>query len=386
MKKRLLLLAALLCLTASLSGCSSDTKEETTAAQTAQTAETEQTASEAETVEESSETAAETETEAETRPQVVKEDYDPLQYVDLGEYKGIQVSRADIDVDDATLEDTLNSELAQYSYTQEVTDRPVQEGDTVNIDYTGTLNGEAFDGGSDEGASLTIGSGRFIDGFEDGLIGVAAGETVDLNLTFPEEYSSNPDLAGQAVVFEVTVNSITETVVPELTDEFAQEHSAYQTAEEFREGLRSVMRDQNKRTAVMDALMQQAQFQPMPENLIDYYESEMISQMEYQAAMYGMTYENLLAAYGMTEEEFLEMSAENVESNARQDVLLNAIIASEQMELTDEEFQAGAQELADSYGLTADDVISALGEDLLRENLLWNKAIDFVTQQAVETE
>ena len=98
MKKRLLLLAALLCLTASLSGCSSDTKEETTAAQTAQTAETEQTASEAETVEESSETAAETETEAETRPQVVKEDYDPLQYVDLGEYKGIQVSRADIDV------------------------------------------------------------------------------------------------------------------------------------------------------------------------------------------------------------------------------------------------------------------------------------------------
>ena len=174
--------------------------------------------------------------------------------------------------------------------------------------------------------------------------------------------------------------------MPELTDEFAQEHSAYATAEEFREGLRSVLRDQNKRAAVMDTLMAQAQFQPMPENLIDYYEDQMIQQMEYQAAMYGLDYETYLTACGLTEETFLEMAAETVENSARQDVLLNAVIASEQLELTDEEFQDSVQELADGYGLSAEDLISVLGEDTLREDLLWNKAVDFVTEQAVETE
>ena len=381
MKKRMLLLTVLLCLAVSLAGCSSEEGQETTAAQTA-AAEEDAASGQTEGTEEAEETEG---AQEETRPQVVKEAYDPLQYVELGEYKGIQVSSGDIDVDEAELEDTLNAQLAQYSYTQEVTDRPVQEGDTVNIDYVGTLNGEAFDGGTAEGDSLTIGSGRFIDGFEDGLVGVSAGETVDLDLTFPEEYT-NSDLAGQAVVFEVTVNSITETVVPELTDEFAQEHSAYATAEEFREGLRAVLRDQNKRAAVMDTLMAQAQFQPMPENLIDYYEDQMIQQMEYQAAMYGLDYETYLTACGLTEESFLEMAAETVENSARQDVLLNAVIASEQLELTDEEFQDSVQELADGYGLSAEDLISVLGEDTLREDLLWNKAVDFVTEQAVETE
>ena len=171
------------------------------------------------------------------------------------------MSKAQIDVDDETVENVLASELARHAYQQEVTDRPAKEGDTVNIDYKGMKDGVAFEGGTAQGYDLTLGSGSFIDGFEDGLIGAETGETRNLELKFPYRYKNNPDLAGQPVVFEVTVNKIVETVTPELTDEYAAENSDYATAEEYREGLRDIMREQNKKNAVLDALMEQAEFQ-----------------------------------------------------------------------------------------------------------------------------
>lgn len=381
--KRTAICTACLCLIFSLAACSGGNGKETTAAGEESTA---QTASETEPVSGTDETTGGTGDMAALTP-VEKEPYDALKYVDLGEYKGLEVSKAQIDVDDDTLENVLASELAQQAYQQEVTDRPAKEGDTVNIDYKGMKDGVAFEGGTAQGYDLTLGSGRFIDGFEDGLIGAETGQTLKLDLTFPDPYKNNPDLAGQPVVFEVTVNKITETVTPELTDEYAAANSDYATAEEYREGLRDVMREQNKKNAVVDALTAQAKFQEPPENLTAYYQYDMIQQTSYQAAAYyGLSFEQFLEASEMTQEQFLENNAAQIEENVRRDILMEAVIASEKLELTDQEYDDGVAEVAESYGRTEEDVISIIGEDVLRENFLWNKAIDLLAENAVEVE
>ena len=386
MFKRFTIRAACLCLLLSLAGCSGDGGKETTAESVGQTETETGTASETEPVSGTDETAGGSGSSAALTP-VEKEPYDALKYVDLGEYKGLEVSKAQIDVDDDTLENVLASELAGQAYQQEVTDRPAKEGDTVNIDYKGTKDGVAFEGGTAQGYDLTLGSGRFIDGFEDGLIGAETGETLKLDLTFPDPYKSNPDLAGQPVVFEVTVNKITETITPELTDEYAAANSDYATAEEYREGLREVMREQNKKNAVVDALTAQAKFQDPPENLTAYYQYDMIQQTSYQAAAYyGLSFEQFLEASEMTQEQYLEANADQIEENVRRDILMEAIIALEKLELTDQEFDEGVAEVAESYGRTEEDVISIIGEAVLRENFLWNKAVDLLAENAVEVE
>lgn len=386
--KRFTIFTACLCLLLSLAACSGGGGKETTAAgesagqtETGTAEEPEQTSGTDET------TAAAGNGGSSAMAPVEKEDYDPLKYVDLGEYKGLEVSKAQIDVDDETLEMVLASELSQQAYQQEVTDRPAKEGDTVNIDYKGTKDGVAFEGGTAQGYDLTLGSGRFIDGFEDGLIGAKTGQTLKLDLKFPDPYKNNPDLAGQPVVFEVTVNKITETVTPELTDEYAAANSDYATAEEYREGLREVMREQNKKNAVVDALTAQAKFQEPPENLIKYYQYDMIQQTSYQAAAYyGLSFEQFLEASEMTQEQYLEANAGQIEENVRRDILMEAVIALEKLELTDQEFDDGVAEVAESYGRTEEDVIGIIGEEVLRENFLWNKAIDFLAENAVEVE
>lgn len=386
--KRFTIFTACLCLLLSLAACSGGGGKETTAAgesagqtETGTAEEPEQTSGTDET------TAAAGSGGSSAMAPVEKEDYDPLKYVDLGEYKGLEVSKAQIDVDDETLEMVLASELSQQAYQQEVTDRPAKEGDTVNIDYKGTKDGVAFEGGTAQGYDLTLGSGRFIDGFEDGLVGAETGQTLKLDLKFPDPYKNNPDLAGQPVVFEVTVNKITETVTPELTDEYAAANSDYATAEEYREGLREVMREQNKKNAVVDALTAQAKFQEPPENLIKYYQYDMIQQTSYQAAAYyGLSFEQFLEASEMTQEQYLEANAGQIEENVRRDILMEAVIALEKLELTDQEFDDGVAEVAESYGRTEEDVIGIIGEEVLRENFLWNKAIDFLAENAVEVE
>lgn len=162
--------------------------------------------------------------------------------IELGDYKGITVEYAEsteeVEVTDDEVETQVTTLLEENKTSEEIKDRAVKDGDIVNIDYEGTKDGVAFDGGTAEGYELTIGSGTFIDGFEDGLIGVEIGETTKLNLTFPEEYS-NEDLAGQDVVFEVTVNSIRVENTPELTDDFVAENTEYKTVEEYKEGIKA---------------------------------------------------------------------------------------------------------------------------------------------------
>lgn len=165
------------------------------------------------------------------------------QYIDIGEYSSIELDMYP-DVTDEDIENEINTLLLSMGETVEVTDRAAEEGDTLDIDFVGTVDGEEFEGGSYSGYSLTLGSGTFIDGFEEGLIGAETGQTVTLNLQFPDPYRNNPDLAGKDVVFTVTVNSITETIYPEFNDAFVAENTDYSTVEEYREGTSRALEEQ----------------------------------------------------------------------------------------------------------------------------------------------
>ena len=157
--------------------------------------------------------------------------------VELGEYKGVTYTPASTEVTDEDVDAQIQAMLDRYP-TMNSVDRAAQQGDTVNIDYVGKLDGVAFDGGSATGTDLELGSGMFIDGFEDGLVGASKGDKLNLDLTFPDPYTNNPDLAGKAVVFEVTVNDVKESIPAELNEEFVTSYTDYTTVDEFKEGTR----------------------------------------------------------------------------------------------------------------------------------------------------
>ena len=229
--KRKVIAALLLGMAITVTGCSGNTAKDTNA--------TTEAASETTTGSESAASESEAQTEAPERP-----DYKALDYVTLGEYKGLEVTLESTEVTDEEIDQQVASNLSASDKLEEVKEGTVESGDVANIDYEGKLNGEAFEGGTDKGYDLTIGSGTFIDGFEDGLIGKKIGDTVDLNLTFPENYGST-ELAGKDVVFTVTINSVKRA--PELTDALVAEISdEYKTVEEYRNSIKEQLETQNK--------------------------------------------------------------------------------------------------------------------------------------------
>ena len=251
-------------------------------------------------------------------------------YVDVCDYVGIEIELAQPSVSDEEVESAIESDLSSDTYNEEVTDRDdVQDGDIVNIDYVGTLDGEEFDGGSSEGYELEIGSGTFIDGFEEGLIGCTVGETVDLDLTFPEDYSSE-DLAGQDVVFTVTINSILQEVVPEFTDEWVQslEDEDLQTTddywqyiyddlmedaqEDFDEELEELVVSYVLENSTMKRDVPDAMIERLSDSAISYYESY----YNYMYYYYYDTFEDFMnSMFGIetSEEEDEEDSDESTE-------------------------------------------------------------------------
>ena len=217
MKKKLCILVLALCMTASVTGCTS--KKDTTSNTGAETEESKN-ASKEETAQNDSQEESEEVTEDTRIVSVAADQMD--QYIKLGKYKGLELQEDVQDVTDADVDTQIEMNLAQNPVEVEDENAEVKDGDVVNIDYEGKKDGVAFDGGSAEGFDLTIGSGSFIDGFEDGLIGAKKGETRNLNLTFPENYQEE-DLAGQDVVFTVKINAIKTT--PELTEEWVKENT-----------------------------------------------------------------------------------------------------------------------------------------------------------------
>ena len=307
-------------------------------------------------------------------------------YVTLGDYKGVKVSVDAAVVTDEYLDSYIDYVLQSNMLTTEVTDRPVQEGDIVNIDYEGKIDGVAFDGGTAEGYDLAIGSGSFIDGFEDGLIGAETGETRDVEVTFPEDYHGT-DVAGKDAVFTVTVNSISVETLPELTDEFVQGLGVgAETVEEYRQYAYDLLMEEQQANhdaeaemAVLETVMNNAKLQDPPEDMTNRYYSRLIDNMNYYASMYGYDLETFLSLNGTSEETIME-SARNA---AKQLITMQAIAEAEGMEVTDEELDEEIEANAVSMGYEdADAYREALDAEGYREYMLTEKVLDFLLENA----
>ena len=372
----------------------SETASETETESESETASETETESESETVSETetetgseseSETGSEAESESETETEFNVADlpeYDASEYVTLGEYKDLTVEVAPVEVTDEQVMDKIASETKQT-----LTEGTVESGDTVNIDYVGKIDGEEFDGGSAEGYDLEIGSCTFIDGFEDGIIGMQVGDTKDLELKFPEDYHST-DLAGKDVVFTVTVNSISR--VPELTDEVADSVVEGMTAEAYQESVRQDLEDQAKESQkteaeqkLLQAVYENATIDGYPEENLQYTIKRATDYYEWLASMYGMSLDDYLKNYGMTQDEFNEQIQPVAEEALGEEMTLLAIAKEENIEVSDEEYEAGLARYAEAQGMDDPSKLEeAYGENYIKNSLLQEKVLDFLYENA----
>ncbi len=308
----------------------------------------------------------------------------------VSEYKGIQlIEPATQEVTDDAVDGDIALQLEAYAETSEITDRPVQDGDTVIINYTGTKDGVAFEGGTAENAELVIGSNSFIDGFESGLIGANVGETRSLNLTFPEDYGSE-DLAGQAVVFDVTVNAIQEVTIPELSDDLVKEMSEEsETVEEYREEVRAGLEEYAKmqgeedlKYQAVEILLANTEVEEYDQEALDEAKTVLEGQMEEQAAMYGMEVDELISAMtgGMTADEYYETNAENM---VKEELMVNYIADKEDISFTEDELQEEYLELAQEVGYTSvEEVLEIVDEETLKQIVISDAVYEWVVDNA----
>ncbi len=307
------------------------------------------------------------------------------QVLKLGTYKGVEVTRVDTKVTDEELEARLQSILAANPEYIEITDRAAQEGDIVNIDYVGTKDGKAFDGGTAEGFDLELGSGTFIDGFEDGLIGARTGDELSLNLKFPDPYQNNPDLAGQPVVFDVTVNRIEEKKEAVLNDSFVQRMSDFTTVDEFRadtmadmEAQKESQADQKIENDAFLAAIENTEFEVNQEAVEQLYNNQ-LNYYESMIQMYGMTMEDYASMYGMTEEEFKNEMKTSSELAVKQQLLVEAIAGQEGLKVEESDREA----LAEQYGMDVKSLQDTYGAEAVDENAMMYKVVALIKENAV---
>lgn len=319
---------------------------------------------------------------------LVKGDYKVEDYIKLGQYKGVEVSVAPASVSEEDILTAIQSELGANGATlEEVTGRAVKLGDTVNIDYEGLKDGVAFEGGTATGYDLVIGSGSFIPGFEDGLIGAKTGDKLDLDITFPENYGS-AELAGQPVVFRVTVNKIQEY---KLTEEYVTTNTDYKSIEEYKAAIKDSLMEEKEanrkaeiENSVYNSIVEGSTISSLPKTLVDYYKNDIKIYYSNFAMAYGMDFAGFLSASGVTEAQFDADATDYAENMATRDLVYGAIIKAENMELSDEEYDEQVALIAAEYGYESpQDLLATADEKLLREEVLNKKVSDMFVSAAI---
>ena len=303
--------------------------------------------------------------------------------VTLGEYKGVSVKKETTAVTDEQVDEKIEQERAKQATEQTVEDRPVAQGDTVNLDYAGTVDGVAFAGGTAEGQTLKIGSNTFIPGFEDQMVGMSVGEEKDLNVTFPESYHAE-ELAGKAAVFHVKVNSITETQLPELDDDFAKDISEFDTLAEYRADVRAKLEaqaaehDKNAFTnAVIEKVMENATVE-IPEAMIERQIDSMMRDFEYRLASQGLKLADFMKYTGQDEKAFRANYRDQAEKSVKAHLVLEAVEKAESIDATEEQIDAQIAQLAPQTGKSAEELKATLSEadlgyfkaDAIRDNAI----------------
>ncbi len=306
---------------------------------------------------------------------------------ELGEYKGVEVEGAHYAVTDDDVDAEIEKLRERNSRLVPVEDRPVQADDIANIDYEGFVDGVAFEGGKGEGFDLTIGSGQFIPGFEDQLIGKNAGEEFEINVKFPEEYHAE-ELKGKDAVFKVKINSIKFKELPELDDEFVQDVSEFETLDEFKKDTREKLtaaneeREKNENEhSVVDAVCANTQID-IPEAMINSQIDTMIRDMDMQLRYQGITLEQYMQFTGQTMDAVREQYKPEAEKSVKTTLVLEKVADVENFEITNEDVENEYNRICEENGMKPEDVKKYISVDSIKERLKAQKAIEFLVNNA----
>ena len=309
--------------------------------------------------------------------------------VTLGQYKGLEVPKAEVSVSEEEIDAEIDR-LVQRNARVTTVERPVQDGDTAVIDFEGFVDGKAFEGGKGEKYSLKIGSGSFIPGFEEQLIGVSAGENKDVNVTFPEDYQAK-DLAGKAATFKCKVHEVKETILPEKDDEFVKDVSECNTMDELREDIRKRFTD--RKQADVDNAFENACVEAaaanmtaeIPESMYDEMAGRLLEQYGYQLQMSGMKLEDYAKMMGTDLAGMRKMMRPSAEMRVKNDLCLAKVIEVENLTVSDEEVEEEYKKLADNYQMELDKVKKSVSEDDIKAEKLYASAAKLIADAAVAT-
>lgn len=307
----------------------------------------------------------------------------------LGQYKGLEVPKADLSVTEEEVLAIIKREQEKNAVNVNVEGRAVQADDVATIDFEGFVDGVAFEGGKGTDYPLTIGSNTFIPGFEDQIIGHEIGAEFDVNVTFPETYQAE-ELQGKAAVFKVTVKKIEEKQLPELDDEFAAEVSEFDTLAEYKAHVekaeaerKEVAAERAKEDAVVNMAVENAQMD-IPEAMVNTEANNMIREFANNLAQQGLQLEQYLQYFGQTEEGMREQMKPNALKRIQSRLVLEAIAKAEAFEITEEEIDAEIAKLAEQYQMEADKVKGMVNIDYIKEDLAYNKASKLLVDEAKE--
>ena len=307
--------------------------------------------------------------------------------VTLGQYKGLEVPKHEVKVEESEVDAEVNR-MAERNARIETVDRAAANGDTVVIDFEGFVDDQPFQGGKAEDYSLTLGSGSFIPGFEDALVGAVAGEERDVNVTFPEDYSAK-ELAGKPAVFKCKVHEVKESIKPELDDEFAKDVSEFDTLDALKDDIRTRFTksrtEQNERAFESAAVQMAAANMTcnIPACMIDEQVDHQIEQFAYQLQSQGMKMEDYVKMVGGDLSSLRASMRPMAEQTVRSDILLSEIAHAENLEVTDEEVEEELKKLAEQYQMELDKVKAAVDTAAVKSDLMGRKAAKLITDSAV---
>ena len=313
--------------------------------------------------------------------------------VSLGKYKGVEVDKQVITVTDEEVDAEIRKEQEKNASKNEITDRPVKDGDEIVLDFEGFCDGVAFEGGKGTDYPLTIGSASFIPGFEEQLVGATIGEEMEVNVTFPENYQSD-DLAGKDAMFKCTVKKITEKILPELDDEFADEVSEFSTLAEYKDDVRKTITERKERTAqtakenqAVEKVIADAHVE-IPAAMLRTQQEQMVREFEQQVMSQGMNFEDYLKYAQTNREQLTENMKEDAERRIKYRLVMEQVAKEENIVATDEDFEEELKKMADAYRMDVETIKKYFVDrkEGMMDDIAVQKAITFVADNAVEVE
>ena len=310
--------------------------------------------------------------------------------VTLGDYKGLDVPKTRVTVKKEEVEEELKRTQEQNAREITIEDRPVKDGDILTIDYSGSVDGEKFEGGTAQDQTLIIGSGAFIPGFEEQLIGKELNEETEINVTFPEEYHA-ADLAGKEAVFEVKIKAIKEKELPELDDEFASEVSEFETLDEYKADIKEKIRERKKEEAkterenkLVDLAVENAQMD-IPDAMVEVQAQQMAEEFAQRLSYQGLSMEQYLQFSGMDAQKFADDMKPQAVKRIETRLVLEAIVKAENIEVSEEEYKAEVEKMAAMYQMETEQLeklIQDAQKEQMMDDIAVQKAVDFLVAEA----